>query len=145
MGNLASCSRLLQDFFSHEHVAHRNTPIKVAQESGPGVLRQLAALHRLFSIVIRPVQRILRRRPHPKNPLGIMRATGFSGSRVGRFCSQSSTEHNVTQWVRNFCGVSQIGTSKAIDLRAIDRHPLASIGHAAALPSATMKSRLFIE
>jgi hypothetical protein len=46
VGNLASCSRVLQDFFSHEHVAHRDTAIKVAQEGGPGILRQLVAFFR---------------------------------------------------------------------------------------------------
>jgi hypothetical protein len=61
------CSHLLQKILGHEHVAHRDAPIEVAEEGGLGVLGQLVVLHCLISIVIRSVQRVLHC-PTPPNP-----------------------------------------------------------------------------
>ena len=55
VGCVASRSRLIQKILGHEHVAHRDAPIEVAEEGGLGVLGQLVALHCLFSIMISPV------------------------------------------------------------------------------------------
>jgi hypothetical protein len=41
---LASYSRVVQDLFGHEHVAHGDTPVELAKETRIGVLCQFAAL-----------------------------------------------------------------------------------------------------
>jgi hypothetical protein len=83
VANLASCSRFVQDLFSHEHVAHSVTSIEFPDEGELGVRGQPVTLLRFLAKVICPIQRVLHRQPHP-NPTRMMHVTQFSGSCSGQ-------------------------------------------------------------
>jgi hypothetical protein len=98
LGDVASCSRLIQNILGHEHVPHRDAAIEVTKVCRLSPLGQLVAFNRLFPIMIRPVQGVPHRPLHqipsgnrarqdrPIKRLSCLRA------RAGRFSSQFTTE-----------------------------------------------------